>query len=106
MDLQKAAEAEAERRARSKLEEHRRAIMALRAKKWTYRQIAKWLNEHGVPVTFPSVYRFCERSIARRPRATRPPLEPPPPSTQAEPFLLQPPRTPAKSKPPLHKLDI
>ena len=41
MDLQKAAEAEAERRARSKLEEHRRAIMALRAKKWTYRQIAK-----------------------------------------------------------------
>jgi IS30 family transposase len=69
MDLQKAAEAETERRTRSKLEEHRRAIMALRAKKWTYRQIAKWLNEHGIAVTPSSVYRFCERSIARRPRA-------------------------------------
>ena len=69
MDLQKVAEAETERRTRSKLEEHRRAIMALRGKKWTYRQIARWLNEHGVAVTFSSVYRFCERSIARRPRA-------------------------------------
>ena len=69
MDLQKAAEAETERRTRSKLEEHRRAIMALRGKKWTYRQIAKWLHEHGVSVTSSSVYRFCERSIARRPRA-------------------------------------
>lgn len=69
MDLQKAAEAETERRTRSKLEEHRRAIMALRAKKWTYRQISKWLNAHGVAVTFSSVYRFCERSIARRSRA-------------------------------------
>ncbi len=106
MDLHKAAEAEVERHPRSKLEEHRRAIMALRAKKWTYRQIAKWLNEHGIPVTFPSVYRFCERSIARRPRATKPPPEPPPPSTQAEPFLLPPPRTPVKTKPLLHKLDI
>jgi len=69
MDLQKTAEAETERRTRSKLEEHRRAIMALRGKKWSYRQIAKWLNEHGISVTFPSVYRFCERAIARRPRA-------------------------------------
>ena len=71
MDLQKTAEAETERRTRSKLEEHRRAIMALRGKKWSYRQIAKWLNEHGISVTFPSVYRFCERAIARRPRNAR-----------------------------------
>ena len=35
---------------------------------YPYRQIAKWLNEHGVLVTFPSVYRFCERAIVRRPR--------------------------------------
>ena len=106
MDLQTTAEAETERRTRSKLEEHRRAIMALRGKRWTYRQIAKWLNEHGVSVTFPSVYRFCERSIARRPRAARTQPEPPPPSTRGETFLLPPPRTPAKVKQPLHKLDI
>ena len=106
MELQKAAEAEAERHPRSKLEEHRRAIMALRAKKWTYRQIARWLNEHGVSVTFPSVYRFCERSIARRPRAARPQLEQPPPVTQGEPFLLPPPRLPANIQPPRHKLNI
>jgi hypothetical protein len=68
MNLQSAAENEKERRTRSKLEAQREAIFALRRKHWTYRQIAKWLNEHGVSVTFPSVYRFCERAIARRPR--------------------------------------
>jgi hypothetical protein len=74
MNLQSAAENEKERRTRSRLEAHREAILALRRKHWTYRQIAKWLNEHGVPVTFSSVYRFCERAIARRPRS-RSPLE-------------------------------
>jgi len=72
MNLQSAAENESPRKTRSKLEAHREAIFALRRKHWTYRQIAKWLNEHGVVVTFPSVYRFCERAIARRPRNSSP----------------------------------
>ncbi len=72
MNLQSQAENESPRRTRSKLEAHREAIFALRRKHWTYRQIAHWLNEHGVPVTFPSVYRFCERAIARRPRNASP----------------------------------
>ena len=56
------------RRTRSKLEAHREAIFALRRKHWTYGQIAVWLNERGVTTTLTSVYRFCERAIARRPR--------------------------------------
>lgn len=68
MNLQPAAQAEQERRTRSKLEPHRDAILTLRRKHWTYRQIAKWLNDHGVAISFPAVYRFCERTIARRPR--------------------------------------
>lgn len=72
MNLQSAAEKESPRRTRSKLEAHREAIFALRRKHWTYREIAQWLNEHGVSVTFPSVYRFCERAIARRPRSQSP----------------------------------
>jgi len=72
MNLESQAENESSRRTRSKLEAHREAIFALRRKHWTYRQIAKWLNEHGVLVTFPSVYRFCERAIARRPRNSSP----------------------------------
>ena len=68
MNLQSAAQAEQERRTRSKLEPHREAILTLRRKHWTYRQIAKWLNEHGVTVSHPAVYYFCERTIARRPR--------------------------------------
>jgi len=72
MNLQSAAENEPTRRTRSKLEAHREAIFALRRKHWTYRQIAQWLNEHGVAVTSPSVYRFCERAIARRPRSGNP----------------------------------
>ncbi len=72
MNLQSAAENESPRKTRSKLEAHREAIFALRRKHWTYRQIANWLNEHGVSVTFPSVYRFCERAIARRPRNATP----------------------------------
>lgn len=68
MNLQKAAQAEQERRTRSKLEPHREAILTLRRKHWTYRQIAKWLNDHGITISYPAVYYFCERSIARRPR--------------------------------------
>ena len=72
MDLQPQAENESPRKTRSKLEAHREVIFTLRRKHWTYRQIAKWLNEHGVAVTSPSVYRFCERAIARRPRSSSP----------------------------------
>ncbi len=68
MNLQKVAESEKERRTRSKLEPHREAIFTLRRKHWTYGEIAKWLNEHGVSITLSSVHRFCERAIARRPR--------------------------------------
>jgi len=69
MNLQSAAETEKERRTRSRLEPHREAIFTLRRKHWTYSQIAKWLNEHGVAITLSSVQRFCERAVARRPRA-------------------------------------
>ena len=68
MNLQPQAEAESERRTRSKLEAHREAIFALRRKHWTHKQIAQWLNEHGIPITLSSVHRFCQRAIARRPR--------------------------------------
>ena len=89
MNLQPQAENELPRRTRSKLEPHREAIFALRRKHWSYRQIAQWLNEHGVPVTFPSVHRFCERAIARRPRNShapeiaeeKPAFTPTPPTT-------------------------
>ena len=69
MNLQQQAQDEKERRTRSKLEAHREAIFTLRRKHWSYRQIAQWLKEHGVTVSAPSVFRFCERSLARRPRA-------------------------------------
>jgi hypothetical protein len=69
MNLQSAAESEKERRTRSRLEPHREAIFTLRRKHWTYSQIAQWLNEHGVAITLSSVQRFCERAVARRPRA-------------------------------------
>ena len=72
MNLQSAAETEKERRTRSKLEPHRDAIFTLRRKHWTYGEIAKWLNEHGVSITLSSVHRFCERAVARRPRGGNP----------------------------------
>ena len=68
MNLRPQAENEMPRRTRSRLEPHREAILALRRKHWTYGQIADWLNERGVQTTLTSVYRFCERTIARRPR--------------------------------------
>jgi len=91
MDLQKTAEGEKERRTCSKLEPHREAIFTLRRKHWTYGQIAKWLNEHGVSITLSSVHRFCERAIARRPRSVNPlevvesePLSVPQPKAQTK----------------------
>jgi len=72
MNLQPQAEAEQERRTRSKLEAHREAIFALRRKHWSHRQIAEWLKEHGVQITLSSVHRFCQRAIARRPRGNSP----------------------------------
>jgi hypothetical protein len=75
MNLQPAAEAEQERRTRSRLEPHREAIFALRRKHWTYDLIAKWLNEHGIVITLSSVQRFCERAVARRPRSPLQPVE-------------------------------
>jgi hypothetical protein len=75
MNLQPQAEAEHERRTRSKLEAHREAIFALRRKHWSHRQIAEWLNEHGVQITLSSVHRFCQRAVARRPRGSGGALE-------------------------------
>ena len=72
MNLQPQAEAEQERRTRSKLEAHREAIFALRRKHWSHRQIAEWLNEHDVQITLSSVHRFCQRAVARRPRDNSP----------------------------------
>ena len=72
MNLQPQAEAESERRTRSRLEPHRETIFALRRKHWSYGQIAKWLNERGVSITLSSVHRFCQRAIARRPRSSSP----------------------------------
>ena len=68
MNLQTSAEAEQERRTRSKLDPHREAIFTLRRKHWTYGEIARWLNEHGVSITLSSVHRYCTRAVARRPR--------------------------------------
>jgi hypothetical protein len=72
MNLQQQAENEMPRRTRSRLEAHREAIFALRRKHWTYGQITVWLNERGVKTTLTSVYRFCGRAIARRPRHASP----------------------------------
>ena len=88
MNLQQQAENELPRRTRSKLEAHREAIFALRRKHWSYRQIARWLNEHGVPVTFPSVQRYCQRAIARRPRSSNAPE-----TTDEKPAFTQTPQT-------------
>jgi len=72
MNLRQHAETEPTRRTRSKLEAHREAILALRRKHWTHRQIAEWLNARGVQITLSAVHRFCQRAIARRPRGSMP----------------------------------
>ena len=69
MNLQPQAETEQERRTRSKLEAHREAIFALRRKHWTYGQIAKWLNEHGVQITLQ--FRLSFLRAGNRPPATQ-----------------------------------
>lgn len=88
MNLQPAAQAEQERRTRSKLEPHREAILTLRRKHWTYRQIAKWLNEHGVAISHPAVYHFCERTIARRPRDAGASAAPIPDTLESQPLSI------------------
>jgi mannosyltransferase OCH1-like enzyme len=93
MNLQPQAEAESERRTRSKLEAHREAIFALRRKHWTHKQIAQWLNEHGVQITLSSVHRFCQRAIARRPRN---------PITEVE-TIFNPPPQPITNQTPMQK---
>ena len=68
MNLQDLAAAEKDGKAGGKLRPHREAILALRRKRWTYLDIAKWLNAHGVPTTLSSVQRVCQRAVARRAR--------------------------------------
>ncbi len=106
MNLQTSAEAEPERRTRSKLEPHREAIFTLRRKHWTYRQIAKWLNEHGVAVTFPAVYRFCERAIARRPRNAGTPTAAIPDTLENIPFSISQTTTQSKTGPKKYRFNI
>ena len=101
MDLQKTAQAEAEHRTRSKLEPHREAIFTLRRKHWTYGEIAKWLNEHGVSVTLSSVHRYCQRAIARRQRADAP-LQP----LENIPFSISQTTTQTKSEPKKYRFNI
>jgi hypothetical protein len=101
MDLQSAADTEKERRTRSRLEPHREAIFTLRRKHWTYSQIAKWLNEHGVTITLSSVQRFCERAIARRPRAG---IEPQP--LESQPLFGTQQTTQAKNEPKKYRFNM
>jgi len=97
MDLQQEAENESQRRTRSKLEAHREAILALRRKHWTHKQIAQWLNKRGVSITLSAVHRYCQRAIARQPRSNSPLPEE---VSVAESFPIQtPPAIPATSNP-------
>jgi hypothetical protein len=99
MNLKPQAENEAARRTRSKLEIHREAIIELRRKHWTHRQIAVWLNERGVNITLSAVHRFCQRSIVRRPRGNN--LSPSLPNDlESEPFSIPTPQTKNKSTSP------
>lgn len=102
MDLHESAEAEPERRTRSKLEPHREAIFTLRRKHWTYSAIARWLNERGVTITLSSVQRFCERAIARRPRAGNAPQ-----ALESEPLSISPATiTQTKTEPKKHRFNL
>jgi len=101
MDLHESAEAEPERRTRSKLESHRDAIFTLRRKHWTYSAIAKWLNERGVAITLSSVQRFCERAVARRPRAANASQ-----TLENSSFSMQQTATQTKPEPKKHRFNI
>lgn len=46
---------------RTSLEDHVEAIAALRDKKYTWREIATFLNENGVETDHTKVYRFMQR---------------------------------------------
>ena len=101
MDLHKSAEAEQERRTRSKLEPHREAIFTLRRKHWTYCAISKWLNERGVAITLSSVQRFCERAIARRPRTGNAPQ-----ALESEPLSIPQTTIQTKTEPQKYRFNI
>jgi hypothetical protein len=106
MDLKPAAEREQERRSRSKLEPHRQAILELRKKHWSYRQIAKWLMEHGITISHPAVFHFCERSIARRPRHAEATAEPISKPLESRPLSIPKPQTTGtKTEPPKHRFN-
>lgn len=106
MNLQPAAQAEQVRRTRSKLEPHRDAILTLRRKHWTYRQIAKWLNEHGVTISYPAVYYFCERTIARRQRDAGAPAATAPDTLENIPFSIPQTTTQPKTEPRKYRFNI
>src|SRR5438132_8331105 len=101
MNLHTATDAEKERRTRSKLEPHREAIFTLRRKHWTYGEIAKWLNEHGVSVTLSSVHRYCQRAVARRPRADSEPQ-----ALENTPFSIPQTTTQTKTGPKKYRFNI
>jgi len=46
---------------RTRLEDHAEAIAALRDKKYTWREIATFLNENGIETDHTKVYRFMQR---------------------------------------------
>ena len=106
MNLQSAAESEKERRTRSKLEPHRESIFTLRRKHWTYGQIAKWLNEHGVAVTLSSVHRFCQRAVVRRPRNAGTPTGTIPDALENIPFSISQTTTQTKTGPKKYRFNI
>ncbi len=47
---------------RTKLEDHRETIATLRDKQYTWREIAGFLNEHGVDTDHSKVFRFMQKS--------------------------------------------
>lgn len=106
MNLQPAAQAEPERRTRSKLEPHREAILTLRRKHWTYRQIAKWLNEHDITISYPAVYYFCERTIAHRPRAAGTATAAIPDTLERQPRSIPKTTTETKTEPKKYRFNI
>jgi len=57
------------------LETHREAIVLLRAKGYTWREIADFLNERGVETDHTKVYRLITKSKTRRTAVTIPNAE-------------------------------
>lgn len=106
MNLHTAAQTEPERRTRSKLEPHREAILTLRRKHWTYRQIAKWLNGHGVTISHPAVYYFCERTIARRSRDAGAPVAAIPNTLESRPLSIPQITKQTKAEPKKYRFNI